>query len=309
VRADAPAAFAEAHLRPVLAAWGLEAASISPLPGGASGEVFLIETDEQRFVAKHAYMRREDFEPGLHAAEAVARSTDLAAAAPIPTLDGDLVVMVPHNGYEHPVAVMEWVQGEHVPVDTVAAASELGRVLGSVQAVLAGIPASALGLAEDRRAFLTYLRSRTQDLGEHRWLHDRIGGIVADIDAMIDAEMLTFVCGVWDGPERVRDERGRIGLVDFGNTAWYPAAHIIGYGTSQVRVGAEADEAPAIDSFIRAFLAEYAVSDADLAAVGLFRLATVATYAKFMARRAATGQLPKVMRVGFERVLAELNAR
>ena len=291
----------------MLAAWGLEGASISPLPGGASGEVFLVESDEQRFVAKHAYMRREDFEPGLHAAKAVARGTDLAATTPIPTLDGDLLVMVAHNGYEHPVAVMQWVEGEQVPVDTVAAARELGQVLGSVQRVLAGIPASALGLAEESRAFLSYLRSRTQDLGEHQWLHTRIGEIVADIDALIDAEKLTFVCGVWDGPERLRDGRGRIGLVDFGNTGWYPAAHIIGYGTSQVRVGAEADEAPAVDSFIRAFVEQYAVSAADLAAVGLFRLATIATYAKFMARRAASGQLPKVMSVGFERVLAELN--
>lgn len=293
-------------MRAELRAWGLEGATVTPLPGGASGEVFLVATPERRFVAKHAYMHRHDFEPGLLAAEVVARSTGFRTAAPVRTTVGDVLVMVEHNGYAHPLALLQWVQGEPMPVDNDAAARELGHLLGTVQRTLAQVPPTALGIVEDDRGFLAYLRSPTQDLGEHQWLHARITDIVDEIDARLDAGALMCAPGVWDGPERVRDPSGRIGLIDFGNTGWYPVAHVIGYGTSQVRVAEDTDEARAIDAFIAAFVAELPVSTADLEVVNLFRLATVATYAKFMARRSATGHLPPAMRTGFARVLSEL---
>ena len=306
---DRPPAFEERHVRAELRAWGLEGATVSPLPGGASGEVFLVATAEQRFVAKHAYMHRHDFEPGLLAADAVARATAFNAAAPLRTMAGDVLVMVEHNGYAHPLALLQLVQGEPVPVDNETAARELGYVLGTVQRVLTQVPSTALRIKEDSRGFLAYLRSTTQDLGEHQWLHPRIADIVSEIDGRLDAGTLLSAPGVWDGPERVRDANGGIGLIDFGNTGWYPVAHVVGYGTTQVRVADREAEARAIDAFIAAFIAEFPVATADLEAVKLFRLATVATYAKFMARRSATGQLPPTMQTGFARVLTELALR
>jgi Ser/Thr protein kinase RdoA (MazF antagonist) len=304
--AQHPPPFTEADVRSHLGRWGLESAKVSPLPRGASGEVFLVEAGGERFVAKHAYMHRHEFEPGLMAADVVSRAGEFRAAGPVRTAGGDVLVMVEHDGLTHPLALLRWVNGRQYPVEDETSARELGVVLGRVQRTLAAAPAAELQIEPVGRAYLDYLRSTSQDLGDYGWLHHRIGEIVARIDTLLDAEVLTHAAAVWDGPERLRDRDGSIGLIDFGNTGWYPVAHTIGYGTSQVRISDAAAEARAVDAFVTAFASEFPVSAADLDSVPLFRLATVATYAKFMARRAATGQLPEVMRVGFSRVLAEL---
>lgn len=307
VTARHPTPFTEAEVRSHLGRWGLKSAMVSPLPRGASGEVFLVEAAGERFVAKHAYMHRHEFEPGLMAAEVVARGGEYRAAGPIRTTEGDVLVMVEHDGLAHPLALLQWVDGRQEPVDDESSARELGVVLGRVQRTLAATPAAELLIEPAGRAYLDYLRSTSQDLGEYAWLHRRIGEIVGRIDSLLDAESLTHAAAVWDGPERLRDRDGSIGLIDFGNTGWYPVAHTIGYGTSQVRVTEAGAEARAVEAFMAAFVSEFPVSAADLEAVPLFRLATIATYAKFMARRAATGQLSEAMQVGFSRVLAELS--
>jgi len=306
VSAPSSTPFTEADIRSHLDRWGVAEATVTPLPAGASGEVFAVEGRGDRFVAKHAYMPRQEFEPGLLAADVVARAGEFRAAAPVLTTDGDVLVMVEHNGLAHPLALLRWVDGRHHPVDDVTSARELGAVLGRVQSTLAATPAADLRIETNDRSFLHYLRSTHQELGEYGWLHRRIAEIVDQIDRVLDTGRLTHAPAVWDGPERLRNRDGSIGLIDFGNTGWFPVAHTIGYGASQVRVTDAREERRAIDAFIAAFVAEFPMTEADLEAVSLLRLATIATYAKFMARRAATGQLPEVMQLGFSRVLSEL---
>lgn len=300
------ASFTVADVASHLHRWALSEPTVKVLPGGASGEVFEVQAGNERFVAKHAYMHRHEFEPGLFAAEAVANAGEYRTAAPIRTTDGNVLVMVEHNGLEHPLALLRWVDGRHYPVDDATAARELGQVLGRTQRTLATTPPAELSIETDGRAFLDYLRSTKQELGEYSWLHQRIGGIIEEIDRVLATVKLTYAPAVWDGPERLRGPDGSIGLIDFGNTGWFPVSHVIGYGTSQVRVSEPDEERRAIDAFVAAFCEEFPVTDADLDAIQLFRLATIATYAKFMARRAATGQLPEVMLLGFTRVLTEL---
>ena len=296
----------QARVREALAAWRLEGAELSVLPAGASGDVFRVAAGGRTLVAKYAYMARRDFEPGLLAAEAVS-GVGLAAAAPVRTDDGELVVMIEWpDGVPHPLAVLEWVEGSPVDPTTRSGAARVGATLGTVQARLLGLSVDHLVL-QPPRDYLAYLRTTDQDLGSYAWLHEFNAGLVAEIEATTASGGLTVGPGVWDGPEIVIDDRGTIGLIDFGNVDVHPVAHALGYGTTQVsRPGRTNPENERI--FLDAFAAECPVTDQDVAAIPCFRKATLAIYAKFMTTRRLTGRLPPELDDGLDRTLAELSS-
>jgi len=240
-------------------------------------------------VAKYAYMHRHDFEPGLLAAQVVSAG-GMRAATPQPTNAGELVAMVEWpDGVEHPVALLTWIAGQPLDRTTQGAAETIGRTIGHVQALLLDAGRERLGLCTDRD-YLSYLRSTTQDLGEHDWLHERIAELVAEVDALGETGTLTCGPGVWDGPEIVVDGDGVLGLIDFGNVDWHPFAHVAAYGTTQVSPPGH-DDRRLTETFLSAFMKECQLTTADINAIPIFRKITLAVYAKFMATQRAAGNL------------------
>lgn len=295
----------ESRLRAGLAAWGLADSPLAVLPRGVSGEVFLLhDSDGQPLVAKYAYMYRDDFEPGLLAAEVVA-AAGLRAAAPRRTSAGEALVMVEWpDGVEHPLALLAYMDGDRLDPTTPSAAARVGSTLGRVQAILLHAGAKQLALS-GQRDYLAYLRATTQDLGAHQWLHEHIAELVAEVDDLTSTGRLTCGPGVWDGPEIVVDDQGEAGLLDFGVVDWHPIAHPLAYGTTQVSPP-DRENAGLVETFLSAFVEECPLSEVDIEAIPLFRRVTLAIYAKFMAARRASGLLDANLDARFDRMIAAL---
>ena len=295
----------EARLRSGLGAWGLSDARLAPLPRGAQGEVFRVEDRSgRRWLAKYAYMDRHDFEPGLLAAEVVSAGA-MRAATPNRTSSGQLVAMVEWpDGVAHPLALLTWIAGQPLDPTTPAAAPAIGRTLGRVQTLLLDAGRERLGLSTERD-YLGYLRSTTQDLGDHDWLHARNAALVGEVDELAATGTLTCGPGVWDGPEIVVDRDGAFGLIDFGNVDWHPVAHVAAYGTTQVSPPG-CDDPPLVETFLSAFTQECRLTAADVEAIPIFRNVTLAIYAKFMATQRAAGRLDVGLEDFLYRSLADL---
>ena len=302
-------AFSERELRGALNHWGLSDARVTSMSPGVSGEVFLVEDDDgRRLVAKHAYMSREDFEPGLLAAEIVS-SQGFRAACPVRTTSGEVLRMVTGpRDLVHPLALLTFVDGEPIDPSAPDAPRMLGRLLGSVHAALRDLAPEVLHIVPNDSAFLAYLRSDDQNLGEHQWLHSANREIADAAAERIGRGDMTIGPGVWDGPEVVADEAGSLGLLDFGNTGWFPAAHVMACGTMQVSPPGGHDLRDRAAEFIDAFRSAVEILDADVDAVPLFRRVSSAIYAKFMAGRSAAGRHPPELDDAFARVRAAVRS-
>jgi Ser/Thr protein kinase RdoA (MazF antagonist) len=294
------------RIRAGLAAWGLTDAELVVLPRGASGEVFLLHLEGQRFVAKYAYMRQRDFEPGLRAAEA-ASEAGMRVAKPVRTATDDLTASVEWPiGTNHPLAVMDYVAGSPLDRTVHSSAAVVGTTLGRVQRRLFDVGAKRLAL-HPPRDYLAYLRSTDQDLGEQSWLHDYNAGLVAEIDELTTAERLTVGPGVWDGPEVVvdNDQDPSLGLLDFGSVDVHPVAHVLAYGITQISPPGREDESR-VQAFLDAFTSACPVSPQDLEATPAFRRVTLAIYAKFMSSQRVRRRLDAALDDPLDRTLRAL---
>jgi Ser/Thr protein kinase RdoA (MazF antagonist) len=294
------------RVRTGLAAWGLHNAELVALPRGASGEVFLLHLEGQRFVAKYAYVHRRDFEPGLRAAE-VASEAGMRVAKPVRTATGDLTASVEWpTGTDHPLAVMDYVAGSPLDRRVHSSAAVVGSTLGRVQRRLFEVGAERLGL-HSPRDYLAYLRSTDQDLGEQSWLHDYNAELVVEIDELTAAARLTVGPGVWDGPEVVvdNDQDPSLGLIDFGSVDVHPVAHVLAYGTTQVSPPGREDESR-VQAFLDAFTSACPVSPQDLEATPAFRRVTLAIYAKFMSSQRVRRRLDHALDDPLDRTLRAL---
>lgn len=295
----------ESRLRQGLAAWDLTDAPLTRIPRGASAEVFRVEGPSgQPLVAKYAYTLRSEFEPGLLAAEVVA-AAGMRAATPERTTTREILAMVEWpDGHHHPLALLDWVRGSHLEATSLSGAATVGETLGRVQTLLLAAGSARLALADDRD-YLAYLRTVGKDLGQHNWIHGRIAELVAAVDELTTAGQLTSGAGVWDGPEIVEDDEGRLGLLDFGNVDRQPLVHAAAYGTTQVSPPGRENPA-AVETFLAAFTQACPLTPEDLAAVDAFRKITIAIYAKFMAARQTEDRLDAHLGEALQRCLTAL---
>lgn len=213
------------RLPALLEPWGLGPLAVEWIPPGATADVFLVEGDHGRFVAKLAYEERSYFEAGLLASERVAAAVDLPVATPRPTADGDLVVMVEWpEGHEHPLALLELVEGEPLDPDALDTPATVGRVCGLVHRALLDVDPADVGI-RGAEVGPMFQPDDGWDLGEHGWL-DRVCAELVELAAG-EAHRLRWTVGVWDGPDVRRDADGRLGLLDFGHTFWQPLVHAV----------------------------------------------------------------------------------
>ena len=215
------------RLPALLAPWDLGAVVVQRIPPGATADVFLVESDRGRFVAKLAYDERSYFEAGLAASERVAAAVDLPVATPRRTSAGERVVMVEWpQGHEHPLALLEYVDGEPLDPDAADTPATVGRVCGLVHRALLGVDPGDVGI-RGAEVGPMFLPDDGWDLGEHGWL-DRVCAELVERAAR-EAHRLRWTVGVWDGPDvRLRAGDGQLGLLDFGHTFWQPLVHAVG---------------------------------------------------------------------------------
>jgi Ser/Thr protein kinase RdoA (MazF antagonist) len=115
--------------------WGLTDAVSEPIAGGYNSRTWHVRSGGRRYVAKQVGGGQADFERGLHIAEQL-EERGFAAGGPIRTRTGGLTV--PCDGEW--LALLRYVPGEPVPLDTREGLEIWGRVMGRVHRLLAAIP-------------------------------------------------------------------------------------------------------------------------------------------------------------------------
>jgi len=130
-------ALSDAALQAGLQAWPLsEPITIQQLPGGMTSEVWHIEAENQRFVAKYAYTTREAFEGGLYAAELVERH-GISCGAPLRTKQGALSIIIEDaQAQSRPLAVLRYIPGQQLDLSNPDAATLYGSLLGRTHSIL-----------------------------------------------------------------------------------------------------------------------------------------------------------------------------
>lgn len=286
------------NVRAALSNWGIGDARFSELPRGATAEVWRVDCDQGTFVAKYAYDDRDHFENGLRAAE-IALQAGLHSAAPLRTKDGALTVMLEWPaGHWHPLTLLHWIEGTVFQGEQPGDIEEFARIHGTFQSALArGIP---VGPAADPYSYLGYLESEFPP-GEAGELPALVGAIASKARRFQESTPMTIANAVWDGPETLVDEQGRIGLIDFGFCRPMPVLHAM--ANRSLRFGLEENDKTR--RFVELYVKHFPLTKAELAGVPLFRKVSLAIYSKYQAGRLTEGGLDDAKRA---QLLAYLDA-
>lgn len=248
--------------------------TVTPIPPGATADVFLVAGRGGRWVAKFAYEERGYFVTGLRVAKVIAAALPYETAVPVPTTEGEDVVMVAWPpGHEHPLTLLTFVDGRPLRPDDEDVPEVIGTVCGQVHAVLLGVDAEDVGLEAVPEPVPRI--SDRWDLGEHAWLDDAYAEL-GDRAAIV-APALRHGVAVWDGPDvRLRADGG-VGLIDFGHTGWYPIPHVI----ASRSLPPPAAPPSWNERFLRSLEAHLPLTAAERGAIDLYRSVNATIYARW----------------------------
>ncbi len=273
----------EADLIAALAAWELAAPlRITPMEGGFTGHVWLIETPAERLVAKYSYTLRADFDGGLRAAAALVRG-GMPSSAPLLARDGAPSVMVPGpHGRSEPLALLQFVPGE--PLDWAApdAPALVGEQLGRVHRIWHAAPE----LAGTPDQIFAFVGERRPEVAAQPGLQELLDQTLANVRAFEAATPVTYGVTVGDFMEFLRDPAtGAVGLIDTGTVGWGPLLFDVAIALHQfARDGNGAEEGK---TFLQAYAAAAPIHPAELAGVRHYEALHWAQLTKYFAWRVA----------------------
>lgn len=272
--------------------WDLAAATVSPLGGGMNSETWLVEHAGRRWVAKA--VRADDADALRAGAEA---ATTLAAAgfvtgAPVPTVDGRLVVD------EVGLALLEHVPGRELDGDSATEQAWIAATLAGVHR--AGGPAAGPGTSTFAR---DWLDPAAPGVADHPWLVDAIAQVRRETDPL--ALTWTLLHADPAPGAFVHDEAtGVTGLIDWAGTcrgpALYDVASAVMYLGGRAHAGA----------FLEAYAAAGPLEVAELAHLTAFSRVREAVQGVYFAGRIAADDLTGgIDRSDNERGLADARRR
>ncbi|HET9999799.1 MAG TPA: phosphotransferase [Ktedonobacteraceae bacterium] len=259
-----------------LKAWPLsEPFTIQRLPGGMTSEIWLIEAEHERFIAKYAYTTRQAFESGLYAAELVERR-GITSGVPLHTKQETLSILVEgRHGQSQPLALLQYVPGERLDLSRPDAASLYGYLLGRTHSILLDesgdwCAASLYDFLLEETPYIAVqpglaplIRQAIEAAREYE-KHNKV------THGIIWADAMEIRCG---------KETGRTGIIDWGaigrgpllfdvalNECWY-----FPEGTQAYR------------KFIQAYLSEAPISASELEGIKYYKTLLWARQAKFFA--------------------------
>jgi Ser/Thr protein kinase RdoA (MazF antagonist) len=273
-------ALSDAALLAALQTWPLpEPLTIQRLPGGMTSEVWSIEADDQRFVAKYAYTKQAAFEGGLHAAELVERH-GVTCGAPLRTKQGALSIMLAGvQGQSQPLAVLRYVPGQHLDLSHPDAAALYGYLLGRTHSIL--LAESGSWCASDLYAFLL----------EEDPAVTAQPGLSPLIRQAIEAARAYETRGpvttgiIWADALEIRFDRktGRTGIIDWGAIECGPLLFDIALNESwYFPAGSHVHQ-----EFMQAYLREAPIAAGELAGINYYKALLWARQARFYAYCAA----------------------
>ena len=263
-----------------LKAWNLpEPLTVRRFAEGFTSEVWLIEANGKRFVAKYAYQSQRDFEGGLYAAE-VAEQYGIVSGAPIRTKDGELSLLIEGlHGQNDSLAVLRFVAGEPLNLAEVGAASLYGGLLGRMQCILLD------GLRE--RYLVNLFDLILEDdpaVAAQPGLARLIRETVEAIRRYEVGHAVTYGVIWGDRIEIVHEkETGRVGIIDWGTIEYGPLLFDVALATLWLFPEGSA----AYEEFLRAYLVEAPISESELAGLNYYKALLWARQARYFAYRVA----------------------
>ncbi len=270
----------EETLRTTLKAWDLpEPVTVWQIPGGFTSEVWLVEANGERFVAKYADQSQRDFEGGLYAAE-VAERYGITSGAPIRTKNGAISLLVERpDGESDPLAVLRFVAGDPLNLAESGAASLYGQLLGRMQRIfLDGFGERYIAnlfdfILEDDPAVVA-------QPGLVRLIHETVEAI-----RHYEAGHTVTYGVIWgDRMEVVREkETGRVGIIDWGTIEYGPLL----FDVALAALWLFPEESDAYEKFLKAYLVEAPISESELAGLNYCKALLWARQMRYFAYRVA----------------------
>lgn len=275
-----PFTLPDAALISALTAWSLpQPLTLTRIAGGFTGDVWYVDTNQGRLVAKFAYDAREVFEAGLQAAEIVERA-GIASGAPLRTVAGERTIMLegPPTLF-HPLALLHFVPGEPLDVKQPGSAYIVGSLLGRIHTIL---------LREQFRPqsgerLFAYLKEETVEVAVQTGLPTLLRRAVEAVEAFEVRTQITYGTLYGDSLQVLYDrETHQVGLIDWGTISWGPllfdvalAAELFSFSTFQT------------DCFLQGYLAEAPIEPQELEGLKFYQALHHAQLAKFFAWRLA----------------------
>ncbi|MEV0289154.1 hypothetical protein AB0H36_33960 [Kribbella sp. NPDC050820] len=193
--------------------WGLTdpiTLKLAPRQGGNSVLFDVRPADSPPLLAKLALTGRVEFEAGLIVAERVNLRSNVQTSAPLRTADGAVSVMAPYGRLVRPLAVMQPVHGEPVPMVDDSLARPLARLLAKVHCA-----------SKDFDGPMRRADDLNLDMGMK--FEDEVRPVVSAAFAEVRSlEQVTWGACYNDEPDLFRDAEGELGLVDWGSVTFAP---------------------------------------------------------------------------------------
>jgi Ser/Thr protein kinase RdoA (MazF antagonist) len=258
-----------------LAPWGLSDATTEPISEGYNSRTWHVHVGGARYVAKRVGGARSVFEAGLRVAEQL-EERGFRAGGPIRTLTGELTV--PSEGEW--LALLRYVPGNPVPLDTRMGLETWGLVMGRVHSLLADIP---------RPANLPHADAvdlEAPHLSVAPWLRSAVAAATKETNSLTG---LTLGIIHNDGCEPRRDDAtGELAVIDWNAAGYGPFVSDVGTARWQFQsYGNRPSEE--FGPFLDAYLREAPISPSELAHVDAFVRLRVAMSGWYFAWRIHEG--------------------
>ncbi|BCJ47406.1 hypothetical protein GCM10010168_17640 [Actinoplanes ianthinogenes] len=273
-------------------AWGLDRASVEIHNGGMNSATWFVGQDGVRWVAKAvAPAARGSFTAGLAVAAALDQA-GIAAGAPVPTRDGEVVVEVAGI----PLALLTWVPGEEL---TGSEADQ--RLIG---ATLARVHRALRHVSVPGTEHFHWVDPHAAHLGVRPWVRGAVTAAVEAYDRLAPRTLTWGLLHTDPSPEAFRLAAGTCGLLDWSVAMKGPFLYDL--ASAVMYTGGTACAAPLIESYLADGPIPRPEAERALAVMVRFRWAVQADY---FARRIATDDLTGIAdATGNEKGLADAYA-
>lgn len=215
-----PFSLPDSNLLDALSGWKLSKPIIlEKLSGGYTADVWLIQAENKKYIAKFAYDNQEPFDKGLLAAE-ILNQHGIVSSFPIRTRDGKVSKLTegPPKKF-HPLAVLEYLEGKGLNLKSSIAQTLFGKTLGQIHAILM----NEQGLLKSQNNIFTYLSDNKEEVFYYPWLGKLIQNTISEIRSFEEKNLVTYGVIYGDGMEFLYNKKTeKVEVIDLGSVGYGP---------------------------------------------------------------------------------------
>lgn len=215
-----PFSLPDSDLLDALSAWKLSKPIIlEKLSGGYTADVWLIQAENKKYIAKFAYDKQESFNRGLLVAE-ILNQHGIISSFPIRTRDGRVSKLTegPPKKF-HPLAVLEYLEGKSLNLKSSITQTLFGKTLGKIHIILM----NEQRLVRSQDNIFTYLSDNKEEVLYFPWLGEVIQNTISEVRSFEEKNLVTYGVIYGDGMEFLYNEKTeKVGVIDLGSVGYGP---------------------------------------------------------------------------------------